>query len=123
MALAAVNCLHENFGHTPAASAEPLTALCHLIGVRSLVRSVCCCRYLSRRDSAADRNPVVDSQCVADSKVAWRFDVSDSTNRSFGIWTVPLHSEQESFNSDLGAKIAVRDLELMGMDDFIYTLE
>jgi len=37
--------------------------------------------------------------------------------------TCVFEATQESFNSDLGAKIAVRDLELMGMDDFIYTLE
>jgi hypothetical protein len=30
---------------------------------------------------------------------------------------------KEEFNTDLGAKIAVRDLELMGVDEFIYTLE
>lgn len=37
--------------------------------------------------------------------------------------TCVFEATQESFNSDLGTKIAVRDLELMGMDDFIYTLE
>jgi hypothetical protein len=37
--------------------------------------------------------------------------------------TCVFEGAQESFNSDLGAKIAVRDLELMGMDDFIHTLE